>query len=348
MPIIRKKLFADEVYPSDIRYNPDTGTVQSLVNGDWVDNPLADPRNQTTFPPRATADPACDGAKSVSDALKNQISGVITAIDDGKTAFTIIGLILGLFSFGLFDIFVAIALAIANAMLDAGTAALNAALTDAVYDTLTCILFCHMDNHGRLLPNGLNLVKTDVTDQIGGLGATILNSMLSLAGEGGVNNLASKGTSTGDCSGCDCGWCYEFDFTTSSYGLTLIYGTWVDGVGIVGTAAGTGVAIFFNIPLPSSAMMTKGCMTVDCTGTNNISWAANNGAVALLSTTNNPAGSYEAVNVPITLNAGENMGINPSSGAGQGGNVTLTKLRLSGSGDNPFGTNNCEGASDCT
>lgn len=227
MPIIRKKLAPSEVYPDDIRYNPTTGEVESNINGDWVANPEADPRHQTTFPPRLTSDPKCDAAQSVVDALKGQIDSVIVAIDNASTAFTIAGLILGLFSFGVFAIFISIALFIADQMIAAGSTALEAALTPAVYDTLKCILYCHMDNQGRITADGLEAAKADVTAQIGGLGAVILNQMLSLAGEGGVNNLASLGTSTGDCSLCNCGDC-------TPDGAFIIHGTLV-GTGNDGT-----------------------------------------------------------------------------------------------------------------
>jgi len=224
MPIIRKQLKAADVYPDDIRYDPDTDQVQSLVNGDWVDNPDADPRNQTTFPARITSDPACDAARSVADALKAQIDQTIEAVNNAKTAFTIAGLILGLFTFGVFDIFVAIALGIANAMIDAGGTALAAALSPTTYDTLTDILFCAFDSSGRLKSGGLAQAQSDVSDQIGGLGATILNAMLSLAGTGGVNNLAALGTSTGDCSGAECG-CGDEEI---AFSLVVFFGTEIE------------------------------------------------------------------------------------------------------------------------
>lgn len=227
MPIVRRKLDAATVYPTDIRYNPDTDQVQSLVNGSWVDNPDADPRTQTTFPARITSDPACDAARSVADALKAQIDQTIEAVNNAKTAFTIAGLILGLFTFGVFDIFVAIALGIANAMIDAGGTALAAALSPATYDTLTNILFCAFDSSGRLKSGGLAQAESDVSDQIGGLGATILNAMLQLAGTGGVNNLAALGTSTGDCSGADCG-CGDEEI---AFSIDIYYGTEISRTG---------------------------------------------------------------------------------------------------------------------
>lgn len=221
MPIIRRKLDPSTVYPTDIRYDTDTDQVQSLINGDWVDNPAVDPRTQTTFPARITSNPACDAAKSVSDALKAQIDATVEAVNNAKTAATIVGIILSLFSFGVFAIFVTIALTIANVMIDAGGTALAAALTGTVFDTLTDILFCAFDTNGRLKSGGLAQAESDISDQIGGLGATILNAMLELAGTGGVNNLAALGTSTGDCSDAECGCGDE----TIADHLDIYYGT---------------------------------------------------------------------------------------------------------------------------
>lgn len=204
MPIVRKKLAPADVYPENIRYNADTDQVQSLVNGEWVDNPAADPRKQTTFPPHSTGDTQCDAAQAIVDALKAQLDATEEAVGNAATAATIAGLILGLFTFGLFEIFISIALFIANTLIDAGETALEAALTDPVYDTLKCILDCHMTDDGRINPGELPVIEAEVTSQIGGLGAVVINSMLSLAGEGGLNNLASLGMSSGDCSGCGC------------------------------------------------------------------------------------------------------------------------------------------------
>jgi len=245
MPIIRKKLAPGEVYPVDLRYDLDTDTVQRNINGTWTDSPESDPRTQTTLPPHMTSDPACDAAESVKVALKGQIDGVLDAIDAASTLFTIAGIILSIFTFGAYALFIDLALGIGDQMLGFGTEAINAALTDPVYDTLKCILRCHMNSSGRLNPGELPVVESEVTDQIGGIGATILNAMLSLAGEGGINNLASLGTATGDCSDCGCvvpcatavdnGFEYGTDLVydvNESSGITTITGSSVSVGGI--------------------------------------------------------------------------------------------------------------------
>jgi len=336
MPIIRRKLDANTVYPTNIRYNPDTETVQSLIGDEWVDNPAADPRTQTSFPPRLTSDPACDAGRSVADAIKGQIQATITAVGNASTAASIAGLILGLFTFGVFEIFIGIALTIANGMIDAGSTALTAALPDSVFDTLACILDCHMDSSGRLNTGELGAVESDVDDQIGGLGATILNAMLSLAGEGGINNLASLGTSTGDCSDCGCepAWCYEFDFTLSDGGWSALYGTWVASSGWQGTTAGSGVSIIVDKAV-SSTEFTHVEMDVVASGTCNISVTIS-GAQA-----NNEVGVATGTYSWDGSITGTALELNPSSGAAQGANVTMSRILFRGTGTNPFGSDNC-------
>ena len=211
MPVIRKKLAPSDVYPDDIRYDSLTDEVQSFVNGEWVDNPLVDPRLMTTLPPRITADSSCDAGESVKEALKAKIDDILVAIDNAATLFTIAGIILSVFTLGTYAIFVSVALGIGDQMLTAGTAALTAALTEGVYDQLVCILNCNMDAQGRVNEGDLGQIQAQVNDEIGGLGATIINAMLALAGEGGINNLASLGTATGDCDECEC----SCGFTTS-------------------------------------------------------------------------------------------------------------------------------------
>lgn len=234
MPIVRKKLDENAVYPTDLRYNSDTDTVQSLVNGSWIDNPDADPRTKTVFPARLTSNTACDAAQSVVDALKGQIDDIIEAIDNTQTLFTIAGIILSFLSFGLYAIFVSLALGLADLMVEFGSDQIEAALTEAVYDTLKCIIYCQFDTNGRLKPGGFEQILADVSSQIGGTAATILNAMLNLAGEGGVNNLAAIGTSTGDCAACECG-CGDEEI---AFSLVLFFGTEIERTGCNIKAAG--------------------------------------------------------------------------------------------------------------
>jgi len=224
MPIIRRKLDENTVYPSNLRYNAETDTVQSLVNGSWVDNPSADPRNQTYFPPRASADPQCDAAASVVAAYHAQIDQIIDAINNASSGFTIAGIILSFLEFGPFAVLIDLALLLANTMITAGASAIEAALTEPVWEQFQCILFCQFDSSGKLKSGGLAQAESDTTDQIGGLAAIVLNALLQISGEGGVGALAATGTATGDCSACECG-CGDEEI---AYSLVVFFGTEIE------------------------------------------------------------------------------------------------------------------------
>lgn len=352
MPIIRKKLIPDEVYPSNLRYDEGTDTVQTNVNGDWVDSPENDPRHQTTFPPHVTADTACDAAQSVVDALKGQISGITDAIDNASTLFTIAGIILSIFTFGAFGVFISLALTIADGMIGYGSAAIEAALTPAVWEQFKCILYCAMDSNGRLDETGLAEVKAQVTAEIGGIAAIMINQMLQLAGYGGVNNLGALGESTGDCGECGCveEWCYDFDFTISDWSsfVTVTYGTWVGGMGYVGVSYGTGGGIS-GMVFDFDLAQVRG-MSIQHTASGYGGYQK----LAVWENTPSPGASHTLVSTPEAMN-----GINIVSqydsldienlankvtlyvdGAGSS-NATIHHVTFWGTGVNPFGDNNC-------
>ena len=369
MPIVRRRLKASDVYPDDIRYQPAGDKVQRFIDGDWKDAPESDPRTQTTLPPRVTADTKCDAAQSVVDALANQITAINTAIDNAQTLATIAGLILGLFSFGVFAIFINIALAIAGYMFDAGTAAINATLTPAAFDQLACILYCHMDSNGRVLKGSLPLIYDDIVAQISLPGAQVLISMLELAGEGGINNLAALGTATGDCSACGCSdeWCYRFDFTASDEDWTRDFlggdnmGDYVGGQGwnasnFLNTVANPDTANrgAFIKRDHASTTITRVTVTYNYTaGTydNNALSAlvvylngASRGTVtraAIVSGTDKTFvidGSWAGVEISsVFLRSSRD----PSAPYVYSGDCRITAIQLEGTGSNPFGTDNC-------
>jgi hypothetical protein len=351
MPIIRRKLDPNTVYPDDLRYDEGTDTVQRNVNGVWKDSPESDPRHQTTIPPRITSDPACDAAQSVVDALKSQIDQIIVAIDGASTAFTIAGLILGLFTFGPFAIFIAIALFIADQMIAAGSTALEAVLTEAVYDELKCILYCHMDTSGRLNEGALPTVQTEVDTEIGGLAATILNAMLSLAGEGGINNLGALGEATGDCSLCDCvdTWCFTWNFASTQGGWVFTasgFGVYTAGTGFTGQPYGTGGGVSRLERTFADSMVTSIQVLHTAAG-----YTAGQ-KLLRLKLNANPDQNHSlpgALNGTDILSQYNQAGFVPFEidrvtlfwdGAASS-NMTIKMVTIRGVGTNPFGTDNC-------
>jgi len=370
MPIIRRRLQSSDVHPDDIRYHDSSDTVQRFLDGEWKDAPESDPRQLITLPPRTTSDPKCDSAASVSAALAGQIGEVITGIENGMTALQIAGLILGLFSFGVFAIFINIALFIADLMLDAGASVLDAALTPAVYDELTCALYCNMDSQGRIDQAGLDATMAQVTTNVGGIGAVVLNSMLALAGFGGVSNLGAAGTETGDCSECDCDteWCYLHDFTVTDSGFepdplnTVDYGIWEIITGWtytdatnVQTGITTGNRLVRIKRTFTSVNVTKIIVTYDYTGGTYDNTSVNAfdltaGGVNRIAITR--AAMTNGTNLTQTWTTAGTMidsillGIRSSrditSPYAYSGNVRVISIQVEGTGVNPFGDDNCE------
>jgi len=352
MPIIRRRLSPDTVYPSDLRYDAETDTVQRNVNGDWLDSPESDPRHQTTFPPRITAATECDAAQSVTDALKNQVEQTITAIDNASTLFTIAGIILSLFTFGTFGVFISLALTAADYMVGVGSSALEAALTEPVWEQIKCILFCEMGTTGRLTASGLETVKNRITDEIGGVAAVTINQMLTIAGEGGINNLAALGTSTGDCSECDAcpdEWCFTFDFTLSQFGWDNRnvspygdIGRYTVGVGYQQLASyGTVDNCTIEIDFAATNLIR---VTVEfdpnLDGSNPKTTLYLNSYGAIFA---QHGGGFEVVFDDIDTTADFiGLDFDPYQGDIQEWTGALTRITIHGTGENPFGTDNCE------
>ena len=141
----------------------------------------------------------------------------------------------------------------------------------------------------------------------------------------------------------------NWDFTTSDYGFTPIYGTYSSGVGFVGTAAGTGVAIAFTIPISSAGNLDFGCAQIEVLaggGSANIYVA--NDTNNIINLVNQGDGFHGGSLTSFSLNVGAGIAVNPSSGASQGAHVTLKSLQLRGSGANPFGTSNCDDSLECS
>lgn len=370
MPIIRRRLEPSDVSPPGLRYNQVTGQVETLVNGAWVVSPGSDPRGINLYPPLSTASPRCDAATNAAAAFQGQINEILAAIDHADTLYALAGLILGLFEFGPFAIFISLALALAAYMLGAGVAAIEASLTPAAWSAFKCILYCHMDNSGRLSSGDMGNVQADITDQIGGVGAVILNQMLGISGTGGVNNLGALGTLTGDCSICACAntWCRSFDFTVSAGGWSVtdaiggLFGTydgqWV-GTNAIDTASSPDIAhngIYISVTFPTRVVthvrvvfdLTKGFVDAaggGCIGINSgapvvgglfgRSFAAQPSPVTNAQVDWNGSISSEEIRVFVFASR------DATSPYSYGGTAHIKSITLWGDGENPFGSDNC-------
>lgn len=236
----------------------------------WTPDP-ADPRiNGTSLPntiPGTGEDKKCNGATNAISNFKDAVASFGHSL---TTQTTVIGLALAiageilvlLFSAGtLAEVIVPLIITTAATLIGVLEADYLAEFTEEVWETLLCDIFCTIGSEGQFTESQLiNLqakVDTDFSDNV----ALTFQSILRGWGTKGLNNACISGvTATSDCSDCDCGaeWCYEFDFSASDGGWEANFGTWESGTGWVGVPflAGGGLSAL-RLTFPSTASLTS-------------------------------------------------------------------------------------------
>lgn len=202
----------DDNLPIQYRYS-DEGVLERSLNagGNWTSAPEYDPRVYSpTFPPIPGTDgddKKCIAASGAAALVKEQVGDQIT---DDMTRYTLSQLISDWVStmIGSSNPFQALMTVITNQIFALVLSALRPALTDAVYDTFKCIIYCHLADDATVNLAEWQAMRSDITDQIGGIAGIFLEHLVYLLGTGGMTNLVrAGGASSGDCSTCECGGC---------------------------------------------------------------------------------------------------------------------------------------------
>lgn len=342
-----------------IRHNTGTDMIQTSYDGGvtWVDTPSADPRHNTLLPPLGTADPRCDNAATMLLLLQTLVQQLLDGVQQGRDALLMVSAMLAVMTIlGFFGVFVVVIEALVAAALAAGFSALSAAFTSTEWDDLLCILYCNLQGDGTLTGLGLANVVSDVNANLPTLTAAILGYYFNSLGEAGLNDArAVVGVQTGVCTACTgCGWCYEFDFTVSNGGFTAVVagslteGHWVSGQGWVSNGQNDScsnhhyIAIYLNVPggIPDlteayvewainnangSAYFLDQDLGSTIVRRTSFSTAQAAQPTALLPLVSTPTATRVALVAFTCSSTGE----------------TVSKLRLRGSGSNPFGADNC-------
>lgn len=261
MEIVRKQLKESEVIPSNIRYNSGTNTVQfSPDNGTtWIDEPNADPRSSDAFrfPPITTGDVKCDTAANMVKWIKDFLDSMTVLLGDGALALSLLNAAIPFYELitGGSLVLLGILSEVVGGLFDLGYTALLAAMDSTTYDDLLCILYCNIADDGTVSAFQFGRIESQITDQLSTTAGIILNLLLSLQGEVGLQNAGAIGSETGDCSACTaCNWNYQWDFTVSDGGWfrrDASEGNYIPGAGwsancVNGTAKR--VVIQYNIP----------------------------------------------------------------------------------------------------
>jgi len=221
--VIRKRLSEDEYSNPAYRYDEACACVQYSPDGGmtWIDAPESDPRHATRY-----ALPLPGGGGQPCDAAANMVKWLHDFIDGAEEVFALGGIAVTMVNF-LFTFtelifpptgLVQLIVDVAGTIFGVGETALTAAFTSTEYDLLLCIFACRIEPSGAVTAGDLALIQGDVSFQLNTTAALVVNALLSLQGEVGLQNAGAIGTETGDCSACECEHCHEWDFTVSDGG----------------------------------------------------------------------------------------------------------------------------------
>lgn len=162
----------------------------------------------------------------------------------------------------------------------------------------------------------------------------------------GLQQLQNIGAlNVGDCTGCT-GWCYEFDFTTGMQGWALTYssgldGHYVPGVGFVGdNDSGEWLCEIQWIP-GVSYFPDEECIQYSSGGpgtTTSYNYVVV-GGITYNRLWNSIAGSHSECG-PLNISPATKFGVRVTSTI-SGPACVISSVKLSGTGANPIGANNC-------
>lgn len=354
MQIVRKKLSASEITPPNVRYDAECDCVQSTYDGGatWVDNPGADPRISPAFraPANATADPQCNAAAGMVALLRSLIDADLAATTALGLTSTWFGILFLVFPIG---IIADILLLIADVILGIGSAAIAASFTEEVYDGLLCVFYNNIDADGQMSDAQLADIYTAIAAEFDLTVQAVFGAHSSGIGPVGWSNAGALGSETGDCAVCG-EWCKVFDFTSDDGGFALIAdvgggysGGWATGY----FDAGTGYYQNVGAALSGfdSTTFTYAKISYDYAA-GNLSSLGGNSTLAV------GIGAGFPINIiGMTPDAGYTEWMGSVSGdnlsvylcvglwtdGDPGGSGLITRLELHGTGDNPFGMDNC-------
>lgn len=376
MEVVRKRLTQTEIQPANIRYNSGTDTVQfSPDNGaNWYDTPEADPRHSDAFrlPALSGGDPQCDAAANMVKWIKDFLDQATALLGEGAGVLTIVNTaipIYELISGGSLTL-LALLTGVAETLFSIGYTALLAAMDSTAYDALLCAFFCNLPSDGQVSAALLAEIESDITDTLNTTAGIIVNALLFLQGEVGLSNAGAIGSESGDCSGCDCGWCYTWDGANSPAWTFFTDANYSGGhrgafssPNFVATAGGTGnpnsteilAAIVLSMPatirrIAVTFSRTPGSFSVNGGQQDAMIFDSGNGYYNGTTLEHRASNTTEsnftwvwtgtqvvASNISLWMFASETLGA-PS------GFITISKIVIEGSGDpsdNPFGTDNC-------
>jgi len=235
MQVVRKKLEASQVSPPTVRYDPDCECVQTWNGSEWVNDPSADPRNNTALiaAPNTLPDVVCAAAGGVVAYIRQAVDAAVelsTNLGLGNALLSIIPLLLPIAPI------VELVLLVAGAVLAFGTVVIQNAFEEENYAVILCAFFCVMDADGRVSSDGIEAAIAEIAADNAVTGA-VVSLLLQPLGVVGTDNAGARlADGDADCGDCACLKCVEMFWALNDdlYGFSVVFGSLVAGDGIVG------------------------------------------------------------------------------------------------------------------
>lgn len=342
--------------------------LDKLVDGDWVqfaDLRLCTPLIRTgtgggievstdgeTWTPTETATPAArdpDAGENVNRCLAaaNAVNVLVSLHYEVSrstsvpTGLALAGIIAG---FLIAILFVPFSVGLILALITGGAAAVFAALpmgafTAEIQEELQCMLYCAATDDGDgNVTFDFDQVRAAIAPNITPLGMwAALDYYMQIIGEDGLNRAGATteiAEATCDCPDCPDEWCYEWTDFAGWTQITVGQGEWSN---------------YLAKSFPATIPITR----IECWYTWSGSIPGTSDAESLWSTSssfvpenrfyyNTGTGvldGYIDYGTPISLSV-LTVGVNRTYDTGDGG-ITINKIRLHGTGVNPFGSDNC-------
>lgn len=236
----------------------------------WVDNPGADPRNNAVenppLPGSASDSKRCAAADNVRDLFANYRDNLVAILGASPTLVSIMAGILAFIAVitGISGAAIGISvllMGLASLLLTLTPTEVTDAINSTVLDQFRCLVYCRMDNDGRLTYEAWLLLLTDIAAEFSDFTELFFYQTVNGMGYIGVNNAGTTGVATAsDCGDCDCPTeCVDFPIVIGSLvsvvDQTVVYQSAINpGTGrqevildnSVG-AGGTGECCFVNV-----------------------------------------------------------------------------------------------------
>lgn len=367
-----------ESLPLQYRYTPE-GKLEVSKDGGitWEDGSAYDERNQVpVYPPASPlpADSSCLYAENITDEVKKQVELIINSIENGGTVASAAAALLPLLvAIGLpaapLAAFLILVYGLISVIISLVAGGLSNSFTQAFWDEFKCMWFCVIAENGEVTESEIEQVKEKVADYFGApnpLAIKTIQDIISMLGANALTNAARMGDSilTGDCVDCECDpvWCYEFDFLLSDGDFEILWpegsgqytgGVWQSSDWVKSGSPASGNRSVEIKRTFASATITKIVTTYDYVGGTFDTTSASAFVLAIGGTNVivtprsgmvDGSGQAKTWNGSITateMSVGVRSSRDITSPYSYSGAASIRKVRLEGTGTNPFGADNC-------